>query len=158
MKIYKILILFLLISFSCDSKQNKVVSNEVVETKNNDLIILSGDYVFYNNAAVLQTNKNVYGIIINEKVNELNEKLSSIKKDEFDFIPVILKGRLKNKDKNDSDSIRNNFKGGSPLALEGAKVSFLKNKQIFEALDKKNLVFKSDKDESKLLDENQLKK
>ena len=63
-----------------------------------------------------------------------------------------------NKDKNDSDSIRNNFKGGSPLALEGAKVSFLKNKQIFEALDKKNLVFKSDKDESKLLDENQLKK
>jgi hypothetical protein len=101
MKIYKILILFLLISFGCDSKQNKVVSNEVVETKNNDLIILSGDYVFYNNAAVLQTNKNVYGIIINEKVNELNEKLSSIKKDEFDFIPVILKGRLKNKDKND---------------------------------------------------------
>ena len=101
MKIYKILILFLLISFRCDSKQNKVVSNEVVETKNNDLIILSGDYVFYNNAAVLQTNKNVYGIIINEKVNELNEKLSSIKKDEFDFIPVILKGRLKNKDKND---------------------------------------------------------
>ena len=101
MKIYKILILFLLISFSCDSKQNKVVSNEVVETKNNDLIILSGDYVFYNNAAVLQTNKNVYGIIINEKVNELNEKLSSIKKDEFDFITVILKGRLKNKDKND---------------------------------------------------------
>ena len=41
---------------------------------------------------------------------------------------------MKNKDKNDSDSIRNNFKGGSPLALEGAKVSFLKNKQIFEAL------------------------
>ena len=101
MKTYKILILFLLISFGCDFKQNKVVSNEVVETKNNDLIILSGDYVFYNNAAVLQTNKNVYGIIINEKVNELNEKLSSIKKDEFDFIPVILKGRLKNKDKND---------------------------------------------------------
>ena len=101
MKIYRILIFILLFSFSCDSKKDKGVSNKVVETKNNDLIILSGDYVFYNNAAVLQTNKNVYGIIINEKVNELNEKLSSIKKDEFDFVPVILKGRLKNKDKND---------------------------------------------------------
>ena len=101
MKIYKILIFILLFSLSCDSKQDRGVSNKVVETKNNDLIILSGDYVFYNNAAVLQTNKNVYGIIINEKVNELNEKLSSIKKDEFDFIPVILKGRLQNKDKND---------------------------------------------------------
>jgi hypothetical protein len=73
MKIYKILIFILLFSFSCDSKQDKGVSNKVVETKNNDLIILSGDYVFYNNAAVLQTNKNVYGIIINEKVDELNE-------------------------------------------------------------------------------------
>ena len=101
MKLYKILIFVLFFSFSCDKKQDKIVSNKVVETKNNDLIILSGDYVFYNNAAVLQTNKNVYGIIINEKVNELNDRLSSIKKDEFDFIPVILKGRLKNKDEND---------------------------------------------------------
>jgi len=93
MKLYKILIFVLFFSFSCDKKQDKIVSNKVVETKNNDLIILSGDYVFYNNAAVLQTNKNVYGIIINEKVNELNDRLSSIKKDE--------KGRLKNKDEND---------------------------------------------------------
>ena len=97
MKKYRILILIALFSLSCDKKQNKVVSNEVVETKNNDQIILSGDYVFYNNAAVLQTNKNVYGIVINEKVNELNQKLTSIKKDEFDFIPVILKGKLQNK-------------------------------------------------------------
>ena len=97
MKKFRILILIALFSFSCDKKQNKVVSNEVFETKNNDLIILSGDYVFYNNAAVLQTNKNVYGIVINEKVNELNQRLTSIKKDEFDFIPVILKGKLQNK-------------------------------------------------------------
>ena len=97
MKLYRILIFIALFSFSCDKKQNKVVSNEVVETKNNEQIILSGDYVFYNNAAVLQTNKNVYGIIINEKVKELNQKLSLIKKDEFDFIPVILKGKLQNK-------------------------------------------------------------
>jgi uncharacterized protein YktB (UPF0637 family) len=101
MKLYKVLIFVLFFSFSCDKKQDKIVSNKVVETKNNDLIKHSGDYVFYNNSAVLQTNKNVYGIIINEKVNELNDRLSSIKKDEFDFIPVILKGRLKNKDEND---------------------------------------------------------
>jgi hypothetical protein len=37
-----------------------------LKQKNNEQIILSGDYVFYNNAAVLQTNKNVYGIISNE--------------------------------------------------------------------------------------------
>ena len=101
MKLYRILIFIALFSFSCDTKQSKVVSNEVLETKNDDLIILSGDYVFYDNAAVLQTNKNVYGIVINEKVNELNQRLTSIKKDEFDFIPVILKGRLENKSKDE---------------------------------------------------------
>ena len=97
MKKYRILVLIALFSFSCDKKQNKVVSNEVFETKNNDLIILSGDYVFYNNAAVLQTNKNVYGIVINEKVNELNQKLTSIKKDEFDLFQSFLKVNCKTK-------------------------------------------------------------
>jgi hypothetical protein len=64
---------------------------------------------------------------------------------------------MKGKDKNDSNSLRNNFKGGSPLALEGAKLSFQQNKLMFEALDKKNLVFQADKDDSNLLDEKQLK-
>ena len=122
MKYFALTVLSFLI-ISCDYKVEKTIdfnsssdaevefysSEETIKAgypfsdavKINDLIILSGDYVFYNNAAVLQTNNNVYGIIINEKVNELNDKLSSIKKDEFDFIPVILKGRLKNKDKND---------------------------------------------------------
>jgi len=69
--------------------------------------------------------------------------------------------RLKDKDKNDSDSIRPKFKGG-PLALESAaKISYLKNKDIFKSLpnpNKKQLVFEEDKDTSSLLDENQLKK
>ena len=63
---------------------------------------------------------------------------------------------MKNKDKNDSDSIRPKFNGG-PLALEGAHITYLKNKQIFEDLDKKKLVFNEDKDNTTLLDEDQLK-
>jgi hypothetical protein len=120
MKKYRILILIALFSFSCDKKQNKVVSNEVVETKNNEQIILSGDYVFYNNAAVLQTNKKVYGIIINEKVNELNQKLSSIKNDEYDFIPVILKGKLQNKNEDEE---------GWPVKLEITEIVEIINKE-----------------------------
>ena len=132
MKKYKILILIALFSFSCDIKQNnaevekvadiyhKIVSNEVDETKNNDQIILSGDYVFYNNAAVLQTNKKVYGIIINEKVNELNQKLSSIKNDEYDFIPVILKGNLQNKNEDEE---------GWPVKLEITEIVEIINKE-----------------------------
>ena len=66
--------------------------------------------------------------------------------------------RMKDKDKNDSDSIKNNFKGGSPMALESAKTTYLKNKDMFKKLDGKKLIFEEDKDNTSLLDENQLKK
>ena len=64
--------------------------------------------------------------------------------------------RMKDTDKNDSNSIKPKFNGG-PLALEGAHITYLKNKEIFEALDKKKLVFNEDKDDTSLLDESQLK-
>ena len=65
--------------------------------------------------------------------------------------------RMKDKDKNDSNSIRPKFKGGSPLALESAKTTYLKNKDIFKKMTQKKLIFEENKDTSSLLDENQLK-
>ena len=65
---------------------------------------------------------------------------------------------MKNKDKNDSDSMRPNFKGGSPLALETAQLTFNKHKEMFKSLNKKKLIFEEDKDDTSLLDEKQLKK
>ena len=66
---------------------------------------------------------------------------------------------MKDTDNNDGDSVRPSFKG-SPLALEfeSPKVTFLKNKDMFKKLDGKKLIFEEDKDDSKLLDESQLKK
>jgi len=64
--------------------------------------------------------------------------------------------RMKDKDKNDGNSINPKSKG-SPLALENATTVYLQNKQIFENLTKKKLVFQADKDDSTLLDESQLK-
>ena len=66
--------------------------------------------------------------------------------------------RMKDTDKNDSNSIRPKFKGGSPLALESAKSSYMKNLNMFKDLNKKILIFEEDKDDSSLLDEKQLKK
>ena len=64
--------------------------------------------------------------------------------------------RMKDIDKNDGSSLNPKSKG-SPLALESATTVYLQNKQIFEALDKKKLVFEKDKDNTSLLDESQLK-
>ncbi len=60
--------------------------------------------------------------------------------------------RMKDTDKNDGDTLRPTF--------EAAKITFLKNKDIFKSLDSlggKKLIFEEDKDDSNLLDESQLK-
>lgn len=59
--------------------------------------------------------------------------------------------RMKDTDKNDKDDrpgIRE---------FESPKVTFLKNKHLFQGLDKKKLIFEGEKDTSSLLDESQLK-
>jgi hypothetical protein len=50
---------------------------------------------------------------------------------------------------------RTQFKGGSPLALEGTKLELSKNRTLLEGLHKK-LVFQSDKAKESLLDESNL--
>ena len=77
--------------------------------------------------------------------------------DNFGKDRLVVK-RMKDTDKNDSDSIKPKFQGGSPLALEDARTAYYKNLDVFKALKKKNLIFEKDNTESKLLDENQLKK
>jgi hypothetical protein len=59
------------------------------------------------------------------------------------------------KDDNESDSIRPQYKGGSPLALE-AKQVYLKNKTLIESLGKKVSIERDSAGES-LLDESRLK-
>jgi len=64
--------------------------------------------------------------------------------------------RMKDTDKNDSlDSRTDTNKSG--MTLESAKTTYMKNKNMFKKLNKKQLVFENDKDNTTLLDESQLK-
>jgi hypothetical protein len=64
--------------------------------------------------------------------------------------------RMKDTDKNDSSDSRTDT-NKSGMALENAQVAYLKNKDIFSKMDKKKLIFEQDKDDTSLLDENQLR-
>ncbi|TWO32139.1 hypothetical protein E1J38_009945 [Seonamhaeicola sediminis] len=63
--------------------------------------IISGDYVFHGDAAVLQTDTLIYGVIINEKALELNKKAEPLKKQPTDMVRVELKGII-NKEKHET--------------------------------------------------------
>ena len=59
--------------------------------------------------------------------------------------------RMKDTDKNDGNN------RPSLSEFENPKVTYLKNKDMFKKLNKKQLVFERDKNDSTLLDESQLK-
>jgi len=84
-----------------------------------------------------------------EKVSNINTQDNAFGKDRLGV------KRMKGTDKNDSDSIKSTYKGGSPLALE-AKTAYSQNKDMLKRIpiNRKQLVY--ERDES-LLDEKQLK-
>ena len=84
-----------------------------------------------------------------EKVSNINTQDGNFGKDRLGV------KRMKDIDKNDSDSIKPSYKGGSPLALE-AKTTYLQNKEMLKKIpvNRKQLVFEQDES---LLDEGNLK-
>jgi len=85
-----------------------------------------------------------------EKVSDINTQDGNFGKDRLGV------KRMKDTDKNDSNSINPTSKGGSPLALE-AKTAYLQNKDMLKKIpiDRKQLVYEQDES---LLDEKQLKR
>jgi hypothetical protein len=69
-------------------------------------------------------------------------------------------GKERNRDRGlDSNPVKQDYKGGSPLALESTKAEYLKNKRLLESinLEDKKLVFESTNKGEDLLDESQIK-
>ena len=72
---------------------------EAKETAN--LETLSGEFLYIEEdnhtgpAAVINKGTEVYGVVINEKMKELQEKCNAFKKDKYDMIPVVVKGIIK---------------------------------------------------------------
>ena len=56
-----------------------------------------GEFLYLADAAVLNTGTEIYGVIIDDKMLELQELCSPIKRDEYDMIPVYVKGMVENK-------------------------------------------------------------
>ena len=85
-----------------------------------------------------------------DSISNINKQDSNFGKDRLGV------KRMKDTDKNDSrDSRTDTNKSG--LALENAQTTFLKNQSMFKKMNKKQLVFEHDKDDTSLLDEKQLK-
>ena len=99
----KLLTLFLVASVftGCknDAKTETVDINAVTENgktakQNDGLKLLVGQFIYYSDAAVLQTRNDIYGVVINEKMHELNKMADAYKNDPTDYVTVQVRGKL----------------------------------------------------------------
>ena len=53
---------------------------------------VTGEFLFYDNAAVLNTGSEIYGVVVDDKLHELHAQALTVQKDSFDMVQVYIKG------------------------------------------------------------------
>lgn len=93
-----VIILLAIISFySCKNETKSEVNLEENRAKsydaNDGFITMMGDFVYDadKKAAVLQTSNEIYGVIIDENLYQLNEKVEPFKTDQYTSVPVTIR-------------------------------------------------------------------
>ena len=94
-----IICLSVFISCKTDKKETQNQSTETEVVKNDELS-LNGSFIYYDNAAVLQTNAEIYGVITDSMMHVLNNRAKEFKKEETDMVPVSVKAKLSDKKDN----------------------------------------------------------
>jgi hypothetical protein len=62
---------------------------------------ISADFIYLEDAAVLKGSDFIYGVKIDDMAKELAERIEPIKVDEFDMVPVVVKGVINKKEENE---------------------------------------------------------
>jgi len=75
--------------------------DERTEKQSDGLTLLKGEFIYYADAAVLQTHSEMYAVIIDEKMHELNEQAIKLKTADTDMVPVEIRGIITPKPENE---------------------------------------------------------
>lgn len=97
MKKITLLVALALLIFSCkntEEKDPKLVSNETSDSK---ITVYQGEFIYLADAAVLKGSNFIYGVALDEMSEELAKQVETVKKEEFDMVPVIVKGIVSKK-------------------------------------------------------------
>ena len=90
----KYLLVFVFVASILSCKNNPKNSNEI----SGDLTTIKGNYIFFEDAAVLQNDSEIYGVILNDLAKELNEKAAPLKTSDTDMVSVEVRGVLSTKE------------------------------------------------------------
>jgi len=92
---------------------------------------LKGEFIYYSDAAVLQTPSEVYGVTIDSMMHVLDNQVKTYKSEDTDMVPVAIKGEVSKKDPNEE---------GWPYRIKVLEVI-----EVFEPNPENNNVIKIEK-------------
>lgn len=95
MKKFVALFALIILFTSCKQEAKADAETEDVVTKVSsveDVITLKGEFIYLDDAAVLNCGNKIYGVTIDKKMLELAAEVSIKKNDDYDMIPVIING------------------------------------------------------------------
>ena len=97
MKKINLIICFTLVLFSCKNETKQEVNLDENRAKSysqdDGLITMKGEFVYYEDAAVLQTSKDIYGVVIDDNMHLLKNQVKPFQKEATDMIPVTVRVR-----------------------------------------------------------------
>ncbi len=85
-----------------ENKDDSETETERTEKQNDGLVLLKGEFVYFADAAVLQTNpSSIYGVIVNDKMHELDKLAQQYKTEPTDYVFVEIRGEIIPKPENE---------------------------------------------------------
>ena len=87
--------------FSSCKNDSKAADSSTSYDQNDGLITVKGDFIYFADAAVLQSKNEIYGVVINEKMHELNDAIQAYKIEDTDMVPVTVRVRRFEKPENE---------------------------------------------------------
>ena len=97
MKKINLIIILSLLLFACKNDQNSTVDLEENRAQSYDqhdgYVTIRGEFIYDEdkNAGVLQTPSEIYGVIVDDNVKLLNEKVKPFKTDMYTTVPVTVR-------------------------------------------------------------------
>lgn len=82
-----LLIILSLLIFSC--------KNEKSQSSDGETTLIRGEFILIDDAGVIKGKDFIYGVVIDDIAKELNSKVKPLQREEYDMVPVVIKGIIK---------------------------------------------------------------
>ncbi|WP_296381909.1 hypothetical protein [Winogradskyella sp.] len=97
MKKISLIIILVLTFVACKNEAKTEVNLEENREKsydaNDGFVTMKGEFVYYADAAVFQTANEIYGVVIDENMHQLETQVKAFKKEATDMVPVTVRVR-----------------------------------------------------------------